>query len=161
LVATALVLGTAVSTWMAIRSTRAERAARQERNAADAAREAEALSRKRAEAAESAARAEADKAKAINGFLTQDLLGEADPSKNPVSQRITLREVLDRAADRVGARFRDRPLVEAALRCTLGQTYFTLGAYERTRRQYAAARALYERELGPGAPETASALGGL
>ena len=49
----------------------------------------------------------------------RDLLGQADPSNNPAAQRITLREVLDRAADQVGERFRDRPLVEAALRCTI------------------------------------------
>jgi serine/threonine protein kinase len=160
-VATALVLGTAVSTGEAIRATGAERAALRHRQAADAAREAESSARRRAEAAESAARAEADTAKAINDFLIQDLLGQAQPSRNVVSQRLTLRVVLDRAADRVGARFRDRPLVEAALRCTLGETYGGLGANDRCRQQYAAARALYERELGPGAPETANAMVGL
>ena len=128
-----LLLGTAVSTWQAVRATMAERAA-------DKARADESSARKRAEAAESAARAEAEKATAINDFLTHDLLGQADPSKHAVPQRITLREVLDLAADRVGTRFRDRPLVEAALRSTLGETYWNLGVFDRSRQQYAAAR---------------------
>jgi hypothetical protein len=143
-VALALVLGTAVSTWQALRATRAERQALADRN--------------RAEAAERTARAEADKATAINEFLVNDLLEQADPGNNAVTNQVTLLEVLDRAAAKVGARFRDRPLVEAALRTTIGQTYLNLGAWEKSRLQYAAALAIYEREKGPRAAETAKVM---
>jgi serine/threonine protein kinase len=147
LVASALVLGTAVSTWQAIRATRAERRALADRN--------------RAEDAERTARTEADKAAAINDFLIRDLLTQADPARNAVADQVTLLEVLDRAAEKVGARFGDRPLVEAALRTTIGETYVSLGAWEKSRQQYVAALTIYERESGPGAAETAHTMIGL
>jgi serine/threonine protein kinase/tetratricopeptide (TPR) repeat protein len=126
-----LLVGAAgVSTWQAVRATRAE----------------------------ATARAEADRATAISEFLTDDLLLQASPSNHAVSERVTLREVVDRAADRVGERFRTRPLVEAALRSTIGETYAGLGAWDKGRQQFAAAQALYERELGPDAPEAARLL---
>ncbi len=153
-----LVLGTAVSTWEAVRATRAERATREQRDAATAARDAEVRARKRAEDAESAARTEADKATAINEFLVNDLLDQADPGNNAVTNQVTLLEVLDRAAEKVGSRFRDQPPVEAALRSTIGQTYLNLGAWEKSRQQYAAALAIYEREKGPRAAETAKVM---
>jgi serine/threonine protein kinase/tetratricopeptide (TPR) repeat protein len=166
LVVMALVLGTAVSTWMAVRATRAEQVARQERDAANTAREAETLYRKRAEEAEQTARAEADKAKAINEFLVDDLLVQADPEKadlemNSPADQVTLRQVVDRAAEKVGTRFRGRPLLEAALRITLSDTYHGLGAWTESRKQAAAALAIYEREKGPGAAETFKAAGEL
>jgi non-specific serine/threonine protein kinase/serine/threonine-protein kinase len=170
LVATALMLGTVVSTSMAVRATRAERSARQERNAATAARDAEGRARKRAEEAEKTARVEADKATAINDFLVKDLLvqsgdlGKDDDSLvwsepgRAAAGRITLREALDRAAEKVGVRFRGLPLVEAALRSTLSDIYHGLAAETQTRKQAAAALAIYEREKGPETAETLNAV---
>ena len=157
LVATALVLGTAVSTWQAVRATRAEQAARQQRDAATAARDAEGRARKRAEEAEKTARAEADKATAINEFLVNDLLKQAQPDDTRValSDRLTLQQVLDQAAEKVGVRFREKPLLEAALRTTIGETYKALGIFDKSRSQYAAALEIYRREKGPRAVETA------
>jgi serine/threonine-protein kinase len=165
-----LVLGTAVSTWMAVRATRAERTAIRERNAATDARDAEGRARKRAEDAEKTARTEGEKAKAINEFLVNDLLVRADPGNNhdllvraepgkeaPAS-RITLREALDRAAEKVGERFRDLPLVEAALRTTISDTYHGLAAHTESRKQAAIALVIYERERGPEAVETLNAV---
>jgi tetratricopeptide (TPR) repeat protein len=125
-----LVVAAGVSVWQAVRATRAE----------------------------ATARAEADRATAISEFLTEDLLLQASPSNHAVSERVTLREVVDRAVDRAGERFRTRPLVEAALRSTIGETYASLGAWDSGRQQFAAARALYERELGPDSPEAARLL---
>jgi serine/threonine protein kinase/tetratricopeptide (TPR) repeat protein len=159
LVATALVMGTAASTWMAFRAIGAERAA-------TTARDVESQVRKRAEEAEKTARAEAEKAKAINEFLVNDLLEQADPENadletNSPADQVTLRQVLDRAAEKVGTRFRGRPLLEAALRITLGDTYHGLGAWTESRKQTASALAIYEREKGPGAAETLNAAGQL
>ena len=144
-----LVLGTAVSTWQAIRATRAERKALDDRN--------------RAEVAEANARAEAAKANAINEFLVSDLLEQADPAESGLTHQVTLREVLDRAAEKVGARFRDRPLLEAALHTTIGKVYSSLQVRDKRRDHLSAALAIYERERGPQAVETANvmtALGG-
>jgi tetratricopeptide (TPR) repeat protein len=156
-VATALVLGTAVSTWMAVRATRAEQVARQQRDAATAAREAEGRARQRAEDAERTARAEADKAKAINEFLTEDLLTQAEPGKNAVEDKVPLLEVVDRAADTVGDRFRDQPEAESALRMTLANTYHGLGSFAKAERQAQAALEI-EQRLDPEAAGTFNAL---
>ncbi len=64
--------------------------------------------------------------RAIADFLQDDLLGQASPDRQP-DRDLRLRTVLDRAAKGVGERFAARPLVEAALRLTLGNTYGSLG----------------------------------
>lgn len=65
---------------------------------------------------------------AIADFLQKDLLGQASPDRQ-ADRDLRLRTVLDRAAKSVGGRFATRPLVEAALRETLGSTYGSLGDY--------------------------------
>jgi serine/threonine protein kinase len=132
----ALIVGTSVSTWQTVVAVRARRET------------ARALA---------TARAEADKATAINGFLVNDLLIQADPEHNPVADPPTVREILDRAAEKVGVQFRGRPLLEASLRTTISDTYHGLGAWAESRNQAAAALAILERELGPEAPETLNA----
>jgi non-specific serine/threonine protein kinase/serine/threonine-protein kinase len=168
LVATALVLGTAVSTWMAVRATRAQRVARQQRDAATASREAEGRARQRAEDAERTARnaertarAEADKAKAVNEFLTEDLLTQAEPGKNAVEDKVPLMEVVDRAADKVGERFHDQPEAESALRMTLASTYHGLASFAKAQSQAQARLEIEQRLHGPEAAETFKALGQL
>src|SRR5262249_7578715 len=145
-------------TWMAVRATRAERSARTQRNAANAARQAEALARERAEDAEQAARAEAEKAKAINGFLTEDLLTQAEPEKNAVEDRVTLLEVVDRAAAKVGERFHDQPEAESALRMLLANMYHGLGSFAKAERQARAALEIERRHRGDEAAGTLNAL---
>ena len=103
-----LVAGTVVSTWQAVRATRAEAVARRDRDAAIAARTAETDARRRAEDAERASRTEAEKARAVNRFLTEDLLSQAEPEYNAADSKVTLLEVLDRAAEKVADRFRDQ-----------------------------------------------------
>jgi serine/threonine protein kinase/tetratricopeptide (TPR) repeat protein len=157
-VATALVLGTGVSTWQAIRAARAERAAREQRDAATAARDAEVRARKRAENAESSARAEADKATAINDFLTKDLLTQAHQGNSTGAHKVTLIEVVDRAADKVGERFHDQPEAESALRMTLVDTYHSLNAFAKAKSQAQAALEIERRHHGPEAAGTFRAL---
>ena len=55
--------------------------------------------------AERTAGTERDKARAVNDFLTKKLLAQADPENNPVGDKVTLLEVLDRAAVQVGDSF--------------------------------------------------------
>ncbi len=70
------------------------------------------------------------KARAINDFLTQDLLYQNAPEFNAVGSNVTLREVLDRAAARVGQRFAGQPEIESALRITIARTYLGLGSLD-------------------------------
>lgn len=74
------------------------------------------------------ARAETAKVRAINAFVSDDLLRSADPYEGH-APNMTVREALDRARDRIGARFAAQPDVEAALRATLGWSYAGLSEY--------------------------------
>src|SRR5262249_8808899 len=137
------------------RAVRAEQAARDQeflargdRDAALAASRAEAEVRRRAEDAEKAAHLEADKAQAVSRFLTEDLLVQAEPENNAAASRVTLREVLDRAAAKVGARFGEQPEAEASVRRTIAQTYHGLGAWGESERHWRIVREIERRRAG-------------
>src|SRR5262249_55236143 len=51
---------------------------------------------------------------------------------------VTLREVLDRAAEKVGKRFADQPELESALRRTIARTYHGLASWEKAEAQWRA-----------------------
>ena len=152
-----LILGIAGTTWQATRATdqrdRARRAeswaaaeaeiARAESRRATVAEERAVANAERAEteasrAIEQAQRAETEAAisQAVNDFLRFDLLDMASAasqvSANLVPEHdIKLRTVLDRAADNIPNRFGDSPLVEAAIRRTIGDAYHSLGEYRK------------------------------
>jgi eukaryotic-like serine/threonine-protein kinase len=150
-----LAVATAFSTWQAVRATSAERRARNEAtratDEADRAIRAEGqirAERDRALNAETQARTEADKAKAIIDFLTTDLLTQAEPANNAAENHVTLLEVLDRAAEKVGGRFAGQPEVEVELRSAIASTYHGLASWEKAERQTLAMQELARR---PGA----------
>ena len=153
-----LVVGTVVSTWQAVRATRAEVKARSDRDAAIAARKSETEARRRAEDAERAARTEAEKARAVNRFLTEDLLSQAEPEYNAADSKVTLLEVLDRAAEKVADRFGDQPEVEDAVRRTIAGTYHGLGVFDKSERHWRSVAELEQRRSGP---DSAAAWGAL
>jgi tetratricopeptide (TPR) repeat protein/tRNA A-37 threonylcarbamoyl transferase component Bud32 len=66
-------------------------------------------------------------AQAVNQFLNDDLLSAASPKEE--GEDVSVREVLDIAAGEIVDRFQDDPLVEAAIRETLGNTYIELGEW--------------------------------
>ena len=98
-------------------------------------------------------------ARAVSSFLRDDVLAQASaenqasPSTRP-DQHLTVRTALDRAASRIGSRFEREPLVEAAVRQTIGATYSDLGVYDQAQEQIERARALRQRLLGDDDPET-------
>lgn len=92
-------------------------------------------------------------AKAVNDFLRDDLLSEVDPAVQvkvgqPFVNNISVKQVLDRAAANVGKRFADRPLVEAAIRHTIGKTYMGLGDFKSAREQLERAETLRRQTSG-------------
>jgi len=107
----ALILGLALSTWLYID-------ARQARDQAQ-----------RAEAA----------AGAVNRFLLNDVLAATDPELSGRPD-ITVRELLQVAADSLGDRLRGQPLIEASIRRSLGNAMLGFG-------QWAAAEAQFRRGL--------------
>ncbi|WP_205678715.1 serine/threonine-protein kinase [Aquisphaera insulae] len=92
------------------------------------------------------------RAEAVNRFLIDELLGQANPSNNSAATRITLIEALDRAEAKVGASFTDQPEIEASIRMAIGEAEHGLGRYGKSEAQYRAAWALLAaRPGGPGA----------
>ena len=83
----------------------------------------------------SEAREEAAKTQAINNFLTNDLLTQAEPANNSAEDHVTLLDVLDRAAEKVGKRFADQPELELALRDAIYKTYHGLASWEKAETQ--------------------------
>lgn len=167
-------MGTAVSTWQAIRARRAERVAVAERErsrrseqfaltARDAALQAErqaAQERDRAQTAEKKTREQqlradqqAANANAISGFLQNDLLAQASPEMQggaafTPDPNLKVRTALDRAAARMESQFAGKPIVEASLRQTLGNTYLRLGLIPEARKHMERALTLQRQHFG-------------
>jgi serine/threonine protein kinase/Flp pilus assembly protein TadD len=135
-----LTAATAVSAWLAVRATLAERAADRERAQAVAEKER--------------ADEQAAIAKAVKNFLQKDLLAQATaykqagPGRKP-DRDIKVRTLLDRAGAKIAGKFEDQPLVEAEIRNTLAITYDLLGEPAKAEVHAARARELFVRALGP------------
>jgi serine/threonine protein kinase len=105
-VAAALLVGTIVSSWQALRASRASAAAERE----------------------------AQKQAAVNGFLN-DMLASADarrrrPADSVKGPDVKMRQVLDAAAQRLEeGNLRDRPEIEAPIRRTIGISYAGLNRW--------------------------------
>jgi tetratricopeptide (TPR) repeat protein/predicted Ser/Thr protein kinase len=95
-------------------------------------------------------------AEAVNDFLNDDLLAQANPT-NTSDREITLRQVLDTASEKIEDRFADSPLVRATIRITLARTYNSLGLYDEARHHVREAIPVLTAELGPADAETVSA----
>ncbi|HEX3356370.1 MAG TPA: tetratricopeptide repeat protein [Tepidisphaeraceae bacterium] len=104
-VAIALLVGTVVSTWQAVRATQAKREALAERDNKDRAlREAE----------------------EVSNYLTS-AFSSPDPSRD--GRTITIAEVLDRDVKELKEKFKDNPHTKADLLEAIGKTYQGLGLY--------------------------------
>ena len=107
-------------------------------------------------------RRQAAAVEATNRYLVDKLLVQSEPAESPVGGRVTLLEVLDRAAAGVGAAFEGQPEVEVALRLAIGRTYHGLGEHSKSEPHYRAAYALSRRAPGGAAlmrVESAAELG--
>jgi eukaryotic-like serine/threonine-protein kinase len=99
-----------------------------ERDKAIASERQTAIERDKAIAAEA-------KTQTINNFLTRDLLTQAEPANNAVEDKVTLLEILDRAAKKVGTRFANKPELERSLRQTIAKTYHGLASWKKAKAQ--------------------------
>jgi len=134
-----LIAGIAATSWQAIRATRAERQAL--------------LDKREAEAQRSRAEIASANERAINRFLTEDLLALAAPEFSR-GRETTVRDALDRAAEAVGRRFGSRPLIQAAVRNMLAETYESLGLPTVGMPHAQAAMQIRLRQHGPDHPAT-------
>jgi serine/threonine protein kinase len=130
--AAVLVVTTGVSLWQAVRATQEE----------------------------SKAKRSASESQAVLGFFENRVLAAARPEgqKGGLGHDVTLREALHAAEKSIAAAFVDQPVVEAAIRHTLGETYLYLQERERAIRQFERARALREAKLGPDHPQTLASM---
>ena len=111
-----------------------------------------------AEGAEKKALHEAAKAKAINNFLTEKLLDQANPVNNAIPKKVTMLEVLDRAAGEVGQSFAGQPEIEAAIRLAICRIYHGLGELAKGDVHARAAYALLRDHHGDFEPERLEAM---
>jgi hypothetical protein len=131
-IAATLLVGAGVSSWLAWRAMRAERWQTLE--------------------AENAKR-QAALAEATRKFLTEDVLGAADPMQvNRLDMPV--RQALDQAAAKLRHQYQDEPLVEADIRATLCRIYSNMGEYERALPHAVRTFELRERALGEADRET-------
>ena len=96
------------------------------------------------------------KAEALNRFLIDDLLKQADPMNNPLGDRITVRELLDKSAERLDSQrsLIDEPEIEAELRAVIGHAYEYLSVFDKAERHYLRALELRTILHGSGDPAT-------
>jgi serine/threonine protein kinase/tetratricopeptide (TPR) repeat protein len=100
-------------------------------------------------------------ATAINEFF-QGLLSQADISNQPLlaggaaerNPNVTVKELLDRAADDIEGKFAGQPVTEASIRLTMGDAYRALGDYVKAQQHLERAVQLRTAELGADHPDT-------
>ena len=124
----ALVIGIVVSTWQAARAYRAEQAAKEEK----------------------------DSAEAMLKFFLDNVIAAGRPET--LGKDVTLRQAIDAAESQIAKTFQDRPLLETSIRKKLGSTYNILGEPALAVQQLELAMALAQEKLGPEHPLTISAL---
>ncbi len=99
-------------------------------------------------------------AQAAASFLSDDLLGAVAPEQTK-SPALTVHSLLDVATDRLQGKFAEQPLVEAAIRQSLGETYAKLGDYGAAEPHLQRAYHLRREHLGVRAPLTLASMGQL
>jgi len=128
-VAMALIAGTVVSLWQATRAQRSEAVANEERETANE---------------------ERDSAEAVLTFFRDKVLaaGRPEGQEGGLGKDVTLRKAIDAAEAQIAEAFKDRPLVEAAIRKTIGESYRYLGERKQAVQQLERAFTLRRLELG-------------
>jgi serine/threonine protein kinase/tetratricopeptide (TPR) repeat protein len=163
LVAAALLIGTAFSVWQAIEATAAHELADKRLENEKRARNDAEIDRKKSEAAERKATTEAAIARAVNDFLQQDVLRQVDTDpqfrdESSGNTNLTVKEALVRAAAKIGARFQDQPLVEAAIRMVIGDAYQSVAESTLAVPHLERAVALRQAHLDPDHPNTLASM---
>ncbi len=101
-------------------------------------------------------RRERDRARGVTDFLV-DVLGTTDP-RRAKGETLTVREVLDDTAARLGTEMSGEPLIRAALLDAIGRVYHSLGLLEQARPPLEEALALRRAHLAPDDPVLAESL---
>jgi non-specific serine/threonine protein kinase/serine/threonine-protein kinase len=108
------------------------------------------IRRARLERAEAVLQSESQRA--INRFLTDDLLSQATPDRGGKDTKVL--DLLHRASRTIGERFPTQPLVAASVHQTLGDAYAELGEFDDAERHIDRALELRRANAGANAPDT-------
>ena len=127
-----LAIGITVSTWQAVRATRAEREQNRLRGQAET---------------------EAAKATAISDFL-QQMLGSANPDALKGAE-YSVRQMLDDFSGGLANQLEGQPEVEASVRATIGRAYYRLGFADKALAHHERALTLRRRIFGEQAEQAA------
>jgi serine/threonine protein kinase len=151
-VAVAVLAGLGVSTWQAVRATRAEGLAADRLTAEVAAGE-------RAKADEARAVSEARRATAVADLL-QQMLASANPE---VAQKagMTVRDLLEAFSAGLGDQLKDQPEVEATVRQVIGRAYWRLNRHPSRTGRCSAPRDARDRPAAAGREPGGLGPGGL
>jgi serine/threonine protein kinase/Tfp pilus assembly protein PilF len=134
-----LMAGVVVSTWQAVRATRAEREQARQRALAEA----------------------AEKNSATETKFLQDMLEGVGPAVALGRDTTLLREILDKTATRAGKELQAQPNVEASLLITLGNVYQDIGGYDKALAAQQEALRLRQAFYGPENTRVAESLNNL
>jgi serine/threonine protein kinase/tetratricopeptide (TPR) repeat protein len=134
----ALVAGTLISTWLAVRAQRAEKVSKEEKESTEA----------------------------VLKFVRDRILAAGRPAGSGngydralgLGKDVTLRQAIEAAEVDIGNDFQNRPQVEAAIRHTLGETYQYLGEPERAARHFERELMLRRRETDSLSRDTSMAM---
>jgi len=85
-------------------------------------------------------------------YMSNRLLAQASTDLNPEGANVTVREILDRQAARIGGEFQDEPEIEAPLRETIGNAYHSLGLLIPAENQLRRALRLTRESAGADSP---------
>jgi tetratricopeptide (TPR) repeat protein len=138
-----LILATLVSSWQAVKAKRSERKAREQAERADKQTQ---LALEQAEVARSA------KDFVIGQVLSADPFIEPDPNK---------RSLLERIVQQLEGKFADQPLIEAEIRCAIGNALKDLGEVAKSATQFEKSLEIRRRVLTLQHSDTLEALAGL
>jgi eukaryotic-like serine/threonine-protein kinase len=103
--------------------------------------------------------AEAQKAQVVTDFLV-DLFNVVDPNEAK-GHTITVREVLDRGADRIETELKDQPETQISMLDVIGKVYYSLGFYDESLVLVNKALELRKNLYGEEHPEVAKNLTGI
>jgi len=108
-------------------------------------------------------RYEADKATAINNFMTNDFLMKllAAANKQKPGERLAVGQLVAQASAQAGLMFNDQPLAEAAVRNEIGSIHYNLGTVEQAAAEFERALDLWQTHLGPDHVDTLKAVNNL
>ena len=95
---------------------------------------------------------------AVDAFLTRAMLAEAEPADGAAEDKVTFREVLDRAALKIGQVFAGQPDLEVLPRERFADYYHGLAAWDSAEAQWRAILAMESRRR-PRTPRSCTRVG--